>query len=117
MSPGARVLKPVIVEAVRPALHHSVGQREDRMMDKRKRDEILSYLPKYAFVTVRTDHFKATWTTSQGVFILETSPWSPDEAAWKTRVEIESKSTGESLELKTEDVTRIVAALNLLEAL
>jgi hypothetical protein len=116
MSPGARVLKPVIVEAVRPALHHSIGRREDRMMDKRKRDEIVSYLPKHAFVVIKMDHFRVTWTTSQGVFQLETSPWSPNEA-WETRVEIESKSTGESLKLKTEDVTRIVAALNLLEAL
>lgn len=86
------------------------------MMDKRKREEILSYLPKHAYVTIKSDHFRAQWSMPKGVFTLETTPWSSNES-WETRVEVESKNTGESLDLKTEDIKRIVAALTLLDAL
>lgn len=86
-------------------------------MDKKKRDVLISYLPKHAFVEIKDgDHIDACWSTSKGVFRLDTKKNGEDWVA-TTRVTITSEKSFETVILVTEDWNRVVTALELLEAL
>jgi hypothetical protein len=90
------------------------------MMTKQQRDALLKLLPEHVFVEIKGgDHFEARWTTSHGVFRMDTGKW--DDSAFvsppNTRLRVFNETTGEYVMLKTESITRVQVALNLLEAL
>ena len=87
------------------------------MMNKQKREALVSYLPEHAFVEVKgNEHVSARWSTADGVFRLETMKNGEDWVSG-TRVSLTAESSGESFSLVTEKWDRVVKALELLEAL
>jgi hypothetical protein len=89
-------------------------------MDRKRWDELISYLPKYSYVVhTGNDNVDVRWTNPKGRFRLVTGRVNVKDQPYImcTRVVVIAEITGECVTLMTEDVQRIITALNLLEAL
>lgn len=87
-------------------------------MDRQKREALVSYLPKHAFIEVKGgDHVDVRWSTPKDVFRLDTKKDNPDAYVNNTRVTIVAEKSFETVVLVTEDWSRVVKALELLGAL